>query len=56
MEVVHPRPQTLQGEPGVKPETHLLIILSLVCKSDIKEAHCILSSDGIMSSPHQIIT
>ena len=34
-EVVHPLPQTPQGEPVAKPGTPLLIILSLVCKSDI---------------------
>ena len=36
--MVHPRPQTPQGEPVAKPGTILLIILNLVCKSDIKEA------------------
>ena len=35
----HPRPQRPQGELVTKPETLLLIILSLVCKHDIKEVH-----------------
>ena len=33
-QVVHPRPQTPQKEPIAKPGTPVLIILSLVCKSD----------------------
>ena len=36
------RPQTPQGESvteHAKPEALLLIILSFVCKSDIKEVH-----------------
>ena len=36
------RPQTPQGQPASKHETLLLIIL--VCKYDIKEAHFILSN------------
>ena len=35
--VVHPRHQTPQGESVVKPEAVLLMILTLVCESDIKE-------------------
>ena len=31
-QVVHPRPQTPQGESVAKPETPLLIILSIACK------------------------
>ena len=42
--VVHTRPQTSQGEQGAKPEKLPLIFLSLECKPDIKEAHCILSN------------
>ena len=30
--MVHPRPQTPQGESVAKPETLLLIILSIACK------------------------
>ena len=37
--MVHLRPQTPQEQSLAKPETHLLIILSLVCKYDIKEVH-----------------
>ena len=40
-QVVHPLPQTPQSEPIAKPESLLLIILNLVCESEIKEAHCI---------------
>ena len=43
-EVVDPRPQTPQVEPVAKPETLLLIMLSLACKSDIKQAHYVLSN------------
>ena len=35
--MVHPQPQTPQGESVAKPVTLLLIILSIVCKCDIKE-------------------
>ena len=42
--MVHPRPKTLQGEPVAKHGTPLLIILNLVCKFDIKEAHSALSN------------
>ena len=42
--VAHPRPQTPQGEPVAKPGTLRLIILSLVCKSDIKSPLCIIRS------------
>ena len=38
-QVVHPRPQTLQEESVAKPETRLLIKLSLVSKYDIKEVY-----------------
>ena len=38
-QVVHLRPQTPQGGSVAKPETHLLIVLNLVCKCDIKEVH-----------------
>ena len=38
-QVVHPRPQTPQGESVAKPETPLLIILRAVCKCHIKEVH-----------------
>ena len=31
-QVVHPRPQTPQGESVAKPETPLLIILSIACE------------------------
>ena len=31
-QVVHPRPQTPQGESVAKPETPLLIIISIACK------------------------
>ena len=31
-QVVHPRPQTPQGESVAKPETPLLIVLSIACK------------------------
>ena len=43
-QVVHPRPQTPQGESVAKPETPLLIILSITCKSDMQEVHCNLFS------------
>ena len=36
MQVVHPRPQTPQGESVAKPETPLLITLNIACKY---EAH-----------------
>ena len=36
-QVVHPRLQTPKGESVAKPETFLLIILSLLCKCEIKE-------------------
>ena len=42
--MVHPRPKTPQWEPVVKHVIVLLIILNLACKSDIKEAHGILSN------------
>ena len=35
MQVVHPRPQTTQGELVVMPEASMLIILGLAYKSDI---------------------
>ena len=35
--VVHPRPQTPQGKSAAKPETPLLTILILECKSDVKK-------------------
>ena len=38
-QVVHLRPQTPQWESVAKPGTPLLIILSVVCKSDIQEVH-----------------
>ena len=38
-EVINTRPQTPQGESVGQPEKLLLIILSSVCKSDIKEVH-----------------
>ena len=34
-QVVHPRPQTPQGESVAKPETPLLIILSIACKYEV---------------------
>ena len=34
----------LQGESFVKPGTFLLMMLSLVCKTDIKEVHGSLSN------------
>ena len=43
-QVVHPRPQMPQREPFAKAETLLLIILSLVHNSDIKQTHCISSN------------
>ena len=43
-QVVDPWPQMLQGEPDAKTGTPLLIILSLVCKSDIKEANSVSSN------------
>ena len=33
--VVHPRPQTPQGESVAKPETPLLIILSIACNYEV---------------------
>ena len=33
--VVHPRPQTQQGESVAKPETPLLIILGIACKYEV---------------------
>ena len=33
--MVHPRPQTPQGESVAKPETPLLIILSIACKYEV---------------------
>ena len=42
-QVVHPRPQTLQGESVVKPETLLLTIPSLLYDSDINEGYRKLS-------------
>ena len=38
-QVVHPRPQTLQGESVVKPETLLPIIPSLLYDYDINEGY-----------------
>ena len=43
IEVVHPWPQTPQGESVARPATLLFIILSLVCKSDIQEVYGKLS-------------
>ena len=43
MQMVHPLPQTPQGESVAKPGTLLLIILSLVCDIDVKEGHSNLS-------------
>ena len=43
-QVVHQRPQAPQEGLVVKPETLPLNIPSLVCKSDIKEGHYILSN------------
>ena len=37
--MVHPRPQTAQGEFVTEPKTHLLIILSLVCRYYIEKIH-----------------
>ena len=34
-QVVHTRPQTPQGELAAKPETPLLIILSIACKYEV---------------------
>ena len=34
--MIHPRPQTPQGESFVKPETPLLIILSIACKYEVR--------------------
>ena len=34
-QVVHSRPQTPQGESVAKPETPLLIILSIACKYEV---------------------
>ena len=34
-QVVHPRPQTPQGESVAKPETPLLIMLSIACKHEV---------------------
>ena len=42
--MVHPPPQTPQGESVAKPETLLLIIISLVCKHDTKDVFDYLSS------------
>ena len=42
--VVHPPPQTPQVESVAKPGTLLLIILSLICESDIKELYGKFSS------------
>ena len=36
-QVVHPRPQTAQGESVAKPETPLLIILSIACKYEVHD-------------------
>ena len=44
MQVVHPRPQTSQGELVAKPGTLLVITLSLVYKSDILEVQGNLSN------------
>ena len=41
-QVVHPRPQTPQGGPVAKSEILHLIIIPLVCNSDMKGGHCIL--------------
>ena len=38
-QVVHPRPQTPQVESVAKPETLMLIILSIACKYDRNEVH-----------------
>ena len=42
--MVHPRSQTQHGESVAKPRAFLLIIRSLVCKSDIKDIHGNLSN------------
>ena len=34
-QVVHPRPQTPQGESVAKPKTHLLIIFIIACKYEV---------------------
>ena len=46
--MVHRRRQTLQWPQVAKPETFLQIILSLVCKSDMKESHCVLSNPFVV--------
>ena len=46
LQVGHLRPQTPQGESVAKSETHLLIVLSLVCKYGIKEIHGNYSNPG----------
>ena len=43
-QVVHPQPQTPQGESIAEPGTPLLIIFSIVCKSDIEEVLQLIQS------------
>ena len=40
-QVVHSRPQTPQGESIAKPETPLLILLSIACKYEVHGNLCI---------------
>ena len=47
------RRQTPQWPQVAKPETLLQIILSLVCKSDMKESHCVLSNPFVV---HRLTT
>ena len=50
-QVVHPRPQTLQGESVAKPETPLLIILSIACKMYIDSTFWFILPHTFFSSP-----
>ena len=53
--MVHPRPQIPQGESVAKPETRLLIIMSIACKHDIKGVHgnSSVNKNKTSDTPHQ---
>ena len=50
-QVVHPRPQTPQGESVAKYETPLLIIISIACKCEV---HIIVLE--VLRLKHKILT
>ena len=54
MQVVRPLPQQSQGKPVAKLWTPRRIMLSLVCKSDIKEAHSVSSNSLLKKHPRKV--